>query len=242
VKIAGYLKSSLIEWPGKIASVIFVPGCNFRCPFCHNADLVKNRGLMLLEEKQIYVDLEKRRKFIDGVVITGGEPTLQPDLSNFLKSLKERGFETMVETNGSRPEALKSILNFKFKILDFVAMDIKGNFDNYQNFTNVNPQISNVKSSVELILKSGIDFEFRTTVVPGLHNKRILIKMAEELKSLIENCKLKIENYHWYLQNFQPKNCLDPEFKKVKPFENRELQEFIKEVRKIIPQTELRGG
>jgi len=238
MKIAGLLKTSLIEWPGKIVSVIFVPGCNFRCPFCHNADLVRNRGLTLIDEEQVFADLKKRKKWIDGVVITGGEPTLQADLPKFLESLKKMGFETMIETNGSRPEALKSILNFKFKILNFVAMDIKGPIGEYERFIKVKSQKSKVKSSIELILKSGIDFEFRTTVVPGLHNKEVLIKMAKQLKKLaISNQQSTIK---WYLQNFQPKNCLDPEFEKMKPFAKTELGVFLKAVRKVLPQTELR--
>jgi len=242
VQIAGYLKTSLIEWPGKIAAVIFVPGCNFRCPFCHNSDLSdpqKQPKLTFFEEGEIFADLKKRQKWVDAVVVTGGEPTLQPELAGFLKKLKKMGFLTMIETNGSKPETITRLL--KDGLIDFVAMDYKGNFDNYQNFINVKCQMLNVKSSMELILKSGIGCEFRTTVVPGLHNEKILIQMAGEIRSLIENCKLKIVNYHWVLQNFRPTNCLDLRFSELKPFTPGELKEYLKTAQKIVLQTEIRG-
>lgn len=241
MQIAGYLKTSLIEWPGKISSVIFVPGCNFCCPFCHNRDLVdpsKIKKLREYSEESIFEDLKKRKKWVDGVVITGGEPTLQTDLSRFLSRLKQVGFLTMIETNGSRPEAIDKLLNCQ--MVDYIAMDIKGNFDNYQNFTNVKTQILNVKCSMETIVKSGVDFEFRTTVVPGLHNKEVLLKMAKQLAILLRS-RVATSPKGWFLQNFQPKNCLDPEFEKIKPFSKEELQGFLKVVRRVIPQTEVRG-
>jgi len=240
MQIAGYLKTSLIEWPGKITSVVFVPGCNFRCPFCHNRDLVGNRGLTLIDEKLIFADLRKRKKWVDGVAVTGGEPCLQSDLPDFLKKIKKMGFLTMVETNGSEPEVISKLVISN--LVNFIAMDVKGNFADYQNFTNVKCKMSNVKSSMEIILKSGVECEFRTTVVPGLHDKRILIQMAEELRDLFVSSQLSVASIKWYLQNFRPKNCLDPEFNKLKPFTKGELEGFLKEVRKVIPQAELRGA
>jgi len=257
MQIAGYLKTSLIEWPGKISSVVFVPGCNFRCPFCHNADLAdpkRIRRLTLIPEEEIFKDLEKRKKWVDGIVVTGGEPTLQTDLPKFLKSLKKMGFETMIETNGSKPEVIDKLLNRQ--MIDYIAMDVKGPLDQkyleivgYKKLNSKNQKhIENIKKSVGLISNSGIDFEFRTTVVPGMHDQKILLKMAEEIKQLTvkqklhtANCKLSTDSYHWFLQNFQPKNCLDPEFEKRKPFSNEELQGFLRVVREVIPQTELRG-
>lgn len=252
MQIAGYLKTSLIEWPGKIAAVIFVPGCNFRCPFCHNRDLVENPALTLLDEKQIFADLEKRKKWLDAVVVTGGEPTLQSDLGRFLSRLKRMGFETMVETNGSEPEVIRKLAISN--LVNFIAMDYKGSFDNYQNFTNVPARlasereagrqylISNIRSSMEAILKSGVEREFRTTIVPALHNERTLIEMATELKKITDDCGLATDSCHWVLQNFRPKNCLDPEYEKRKPFTPEQMKDFVKAVRKIIPQTGVRGA
>lgn len=238
MKIAGYIKTSVIEWPEKIVSVIFVPGCNFRCPFCHNADLVKKHNLTFIKEEEVFADLKRRKKWIDGVVISGGEPTLQKDLDSFLNRLRQMGLKTMVETNGSQPKIIAGLIDSK--LLDYIAIDVKGPFEEYPKYTNLKSQRSNIESSIKLILNSGVDFEFRTTVVPGLHNERILIQMAKELKSLINDCKSRIKNFSWFLQNFQPKNCLDPEFEKRKPFSQKEVQKFLKVVREIIPQVKIR--
>jgi len=251
MKIAGFIKTSLVEWPGKIASVIFVPGCNFRCPFCHNRDLVdpfRIKGLRDFSEKSVLEDLKKRRKFIDGVVISGGEPTLQPDLPEFLEKCRGLGLETMIETNGTKPGVIAILLSRY--LVDFLALDFKGPLDNRYakivGFKNFDPKIW--MGSFEIILRSGIPFELRTTVVPGIHNEKVLLEMAGQLKKIIENCKLpacqtgrKIENCSWYFQNFQPKNCLDPKFEKIKPFSKIELEEILKAAEKIIPEVKIRS-
>jgi pyruvate formate lyase activating enzyme len=241
MKIAGYLGTSLIEWPGKITSVIFVPGCNFRCPFCHNADLVdpkKARRLTPIPESEIFENLKKRKKWVDGVVITGGEPTLQPDLDRFLSRLKEEGFLTMIETNGSRPEVLVKLLSSQ--AVDYVAMDIKSPFEGYPQITNSKVQISEIKESIKLLLASGVNSEFRTTIVPGLHDKEVLLKMAAELKKITEEYKLTVEGCRWFLQTFQPKNCLDPRYKKINPYSKMKMKGFLKAVKKIIPGARIR--
>jgi len=148
----------------------------------------------------------------------------------------------MIETNGSNPERLKEILNFKFKILNFVALDFKGPLDNRYaqivGLKNFDPKVW-IKS-LKIILSSGIPFELRTTVVPGIHNGKILTEMAGQLKKIIENYKLKIENYSWYLQNFQPHNCLDLGLDKIKPFAKIELEGFLRVMGKIITGVKLR--
>lgn len=244
MKIVGFLKTSLAEWPGKIVSVIFVPGCNFRCPFCHNSHLVdlnRIRGLKDYSEESILSDLKKCRKFIDGVVISGGEPTLQPDLPEFLEKCRNLGLETMIETNGTKPEAIASLLSCY--LVDFIALDFKGPLDKRYSqivgLKNFDPKIW-IKS-FKIILRSSIPFELRTTVVPGIHNGKVLAGMARQLKKIIENCNLKIENYSWFLQNFQPQNCLEPKFEKIKPFSKIELEEISKAVKKIIPEVKIRS-
>jgi pyruvate formate lyase activating enzyme len=230
MRIVGYLKTSLIEWPGKISSVIFVPGCNFRCPFCHNRDLVEPeriKGLQEYSEQSILEDLKKRKKWIDGVVITGGEPTLQPDLPEFLAKIKKLGFLTMIQTNGSQPKVIRSLINKK--LVDYLTVDLKGNFEDYQKFTGVKNYSSSVKKSLKIIPESGVDFELRTTVVPTLHNESNLLKLAKG----IENCR-------WYLQTFQPKNCLNLKFNKIEPYSRMEMEGFLKLVEKIIPGAKLR--
>lgn len=237
--IASYLKTSLIEWPDKIASVIFTPGCNFRCPFCHNASLVKNRGLSLIGEDEILADLKKRKAWIDAVVVTGGEPTLQVDLYKFLRKVKKMALSTMIHTNGTGSESVSRLL--KERLLDYIAMDLKGDFEDYARYTgNVEPQMSKVKSSMELIVGSGVEYEFRTTVVPGLHDLNNLKKLAEQI-ALILNTKYLIQNTRWYLQQFQPKNTFDKNFLKVKPYSKEEMRTFQRMLQEIIPNVFLRG-
>ena len=241
MNIAGYIKTSVIEWPGKITSVIFVPGCNFRCPFCHNADLVKKQNLEFFEEEKVLENLKERREWVEAVAVTGGEPTLQPDLSLFLKKLKRLEFLVMLETNGTRPKIIAKLM--KEKLVDYWAMDLKGDFDNYSNYTNCpNDQIvKNVKESMQLIAKSGEEYEFRTTVVPGLHNLENLTKLANQIGEIFKNFKLKIENCHWYLQRFQPQNTLDSKFLKVRPYSKEEMESFQRHLREKIPNIFLRG-
>jgi pyruvate formate lyase activating enzyme len=251
MKIGGYLKTSLNEWPGKVSAVIFTVGCNFRCPFCHNSQLVTNkeRGLGDKSDESIIKDLEKRKKWLDVVVITGGEPTLQPDLIDFLTKVKALGLKVMVETNGSNPDVIAKLLDCY--IVDRFAIDMKGSLDErYEEIIKLPNlpadamhqalqagfQIANLKKTLVIIIKSKIDFELRTTVVPGIHDEKMLEKMAVQ----IENLKLKIENFEWVLQTFQPVNCLDPKFNKIKPYSLTEMEKMLKIARKIVPNTKLR--
>jgi pyruvate formate lyase activating enzyme len=261
VQIAGYLKTSFIEWPGKISSVIFVPGCNFGCPFCYNADLVdpiRIKRLKEYSEKSILADLKARKKWIDGVVVTGGESLLQSDLAEFLKKVKELGFEIMIETNGSKPEVLEKLIANRRPLINFIAMDFKTTFANYARivrysdnntsevsayFTSeVNREkmlVKRVKRSIRLILESGLPYEFRTTVVPTIHDEKVLLKMARELKEL-STINYQLSAIPWVLQAFQPKNCLDPKFLKIKPFAQKQMEGFLGVVQKVIPGTRFR--
>lgn len=252
MNIVGYLKTSLIEWPGKISSVIFTPGCNFRCPFCHNSDLVDPQKIKKqphLKEEKILADLRSRKKWIDAVVITGGEPTLQSDLDKFMEKIRKLGFKTMIETNGSRPEFLEKLI--ASKLVDFLAMDYKTTFDDYEKVVswkkkkekgktknyNLNLKIEN---SIKLIIKSGIAFEFRTTIVPEIHNQEVLIQMAKDLKKLTAN-SLRLTAISWVFQSFQPKNCLDSRFSKINPIHDQQILKWLKEVKKVFPRLFFRG-
>ncbi len=235
MKIAGYLKTSLIEWPGKIASVIFTPGCNFRCPFCHNADLVnpkKSQKIPLISEKEILEDLKSRKKWIDAVVVTGGEPTLQKDLPGFLKKVKGMGLLTMIHTNGTNPKVIHNLIIKK--LVDYICLDLKGDFKNYHKYTDVQLPITKTQKSFKIIAKSGEEYEFRTTVVPGLHDLNNLEELAKEIKEIAPKAK-------WYLQQFRPMNTLDKRFMKVEPFPKEKMESFQNSLKKIIPQVLLRG-
>lgn len=233
--IRGYLQTSLNEWPGKIAAVVWVSGCNFRCPFCDNRDLILHpEKLPQFSEKKILSDLKKRKRLIDAVVVTGGEPTLQVDLPAFLKKVKKASFLTMIETNGSRPKIIAKLLNSQ--IVDRMTMDIKAPLDSksYSRAVGVKCKVEIIKESIKLILNSGIHFEFRTTVVPTLHTKESLVTLAKQLKGFSQEVP-------WFLQQFQPKNCLDPSFEKIKPLSLKEMKDLLQAVKKYLPQTNLRG-
>jgi len=227
--IKGYLQTSVIEWPGKISSVVFTAGCNFRCSFCYNSGLVdpnRRAELQEISEESVIEDLLKRKKWIDALVVTGGEPCLQPDLPEFLKIIKSMGFLTMIETNGSRPETIAKLLNDK--IIDRIAMDIKGPLDQYTEITKIENGewiMDKIKESIKIILNSGIEYEFRTTVVPGIHDVSVIQDMLKDLKQLSNGA---MKQLHWTLQNFQPNNCLDPKFNKLKPFTEEEFEELQK--------------
>ena len=242
MQIAAYLKTSLIEWPGKIVSVIFTPGCNFRCPFCHNAHLVDPQQvnhLTLLKEEEVLKDLVQRKEWIEAVAITGGEPTLQKDLLAFLSKIKAMGYRVMLEQNGTHPEIIKKLINQK--LVDYFCLDLKGNFENYSKFSGVKTETEKIRESLWLIAESGLECELRTTVVPGLHTKENLIKLAEEIKEILAHSRLKIENCRWYLQQFRPIGCLNQDYLGLKPFSPEELKSWLLKLQKIIPQTTLRG-
>lgn len=236
MNIRGYLQTSLLEWPGKIAAVVFVGGCNFRCPFCHNRDLVLSpEKLPKIFEKEIFENLKKRKNWVDGICLTGGEPTLQKDLTRFLSRCKRMGFLTMIETNGTKPEVLKKL--FIEKLLDRLSMDIKTSLNSreYSRVAGVKIKIEAIKESIKLILSSGIDFEFRTTVVPTLLNKKTLVVLAKQLRNLINHTPA------LFLQQFVPQNCLDPQFEKLKPYSKKEMEEILTAVQEYLPRAKPRG-
>ncbi|MFH1392460.1 MAG: anaerobic ribonucleoside-triphosphate reductase activating protein [bacterium] len=210
--IKGLQKTSFIDWDGKIVSVLFTAGCNFRCPFCFNKDLVNNSSeLVEIPEKEIFKFLNSRKDFLDGVCITGGEPTLHKDLPEFIKKMK---LPVKLDTNGSNPAMLAKLI--KQKLIKYIAMDIKAPLEEYQEITKSKIQISKIKKSINLIINSGIDHEFRSTLVPGIHTEQDIKKMAR----LIKNGK------RYFLQNFRPKKTLDPKLQKTKPF--ADLGDFAK--------------
>ena len=219
----GWQKTSLIEYPGKIASVLFVSGCNFRCPFCYNPDLVLNsESLPDLSDQTVCAYLRENRPLYQAVVITGGEPTLDPDLPAFLNELKAMDLSTGIETNGTNPDMLESLI--KDGDVDFIAMDVKAPLDEkrYQQATGVSEKkfLVGVRESIKLILQSGVDYEFRTTVVPGIH-------CAEDV-SLLSNQLNEASRY--VLQSFVPGNALQAELNDTKPFPRDTLAQWQERV------------
>ncbi len=185
MKIAGFQKLTLIDFPSKLAATVFTAGCNFRCPFCHNPELVLLTEKMdpqeeKVKEEEFFQFLKTRQNKLEGVCITGGEPTIQTNLLKFIKKIKNLGFAVKLDTNGTNPAMLQAA--YKKKILDFVAMDIKNSPQNYSKATGIKFDLEKIRESIRLIQNSGINYEFRTTVVPSIHRKADLMAIGQWLK------------------------------------------------------------
>jgi len=242
--IGGLQKTTVIDFPGRLACTVFTVGCNFRCPFCHNKDLLsrelfKKSKLQLLKEDDFFTFLEKRKKILDGVCITGGEPTLQTDLVNFCGQIKLLGLEVKLDTNGTNLEILNELITKK--LIDFVAMDVKTVFNDYKKAIGVNFPINKVKQSLKLIWQSGLPNELRTTVVPGIHNEESILKLARELANFSLKLNQPINKINYFLQQFRPQNCLSKKFLRVEPFSEKQIKNILRSVVKILPNTGLRG-
>jgi pyruvate formate lyase activating enzyme len=200
MKIGGLQKISLIDYPGWISAIVFTQGCNFRCPYCHNPELVDPAQYgPILSEEEVISFLEKRRGKLDAVTVTGGEPTLQPDLDRFLQEIKGMGYLTKIDTNGSNPDVLERLI--RGRLVDYLAMDVKGPLQKYERIANVKVQTAKIRRSIELITASGIEHEFRTTVVRSQLDNEDLIATSELLKKGL-----------YVLQSFVPAKSLDHEF------------------------------
>lgn len=228
MKIEGLQKLTLLDYPGRTACTIFTYGCNFRCPFCHNASLVTESATEFLQEEEIFSFLRKRKTILDGVCITGGEPLLQKDIEPFLRQIKEIGFAVKLDTNGSFPEKLKLLVNEH--LVDYVAMDIKNSPARYAETVGLPSfDITPIHESVAFLLKSPVDYEFRTTVTRNFHTK----KDFEEIAQWIAGAK------NYFLQNFvNSGKLIDSSVTGYSPEEMRNLEEFMKS---RIPSTCLRG-
>ncbi len=196
MRIASLQKQSFIDWEGKTVAVVFTKGCNFRCGYCHNPELVYPKLLEQTEdisEITVFDFLSIRKKWLDGVVITGGEPTLQKGLNDFIVNVKKMGYAVKLDTNGSSPMILKYLL--KAKLLDYVAMDIKTIFEieTYQNICRIkDPQLlRKIEESIGILRESGIDYQLRTTVVPQFHTK----EMIDKLKKEFANCNYQVQEF-----------------------------------------------
>ena len=165
MKIGGFVKNSFVDYPGKIACTIFTVGCNMRCWYCHNSHLF-NKQEKLVDERQVLEFLKSHQGFLDGVVVSGGEPTLQPDLIDFIKKIKSFGYDVKLDTNGTNFDVLEHLVNEK--LVDYVAMDIKAPLESYKKVTQVKSNMDSINSSIDLLLKGEVDYEFRTTFSPDL--------------------------------------------------------------------------
>ena len=186
--ISGLQKMTLLDYPGKVACTVFLQGCNFRCPFCHNSDLLGKDGPEEIPVETLLTFLKKRVGLLDAVCITGGEPTLQKDLPDLIRQIKALGYLVKLDTNGSRPGVLKALV--EEKLVDYVAMDIKNSPSRYGETVGLsNMDLSGVTESICYLLEGHVDYEFRTTVADELHTPRDMEEMGQWLCSLAPGCK-----------------------------------------------------
>ena len=221
--IGGLQKSTLIDYPKKVAATIFLSGCNFRCPFCHNPELVLPEVIAKqpkISEEEIFAFLQERKGFLDGIVICGGEPTVHSDLPEFLEKIKNIGFLIKLDSNGSNPKMLKEMIDNN--LLDYVAMDIKSSKEKYAEVVGLpDIDISKIEESIEILKEGKIDYEFRTTLVPGLVDKAEVLKLVEWIAPAKK----------YFLQKFQNQGeTVDPNFKQIEPYS----EDYIKEIQKEI--------
>ncbi|MBR6638440.1 MAG: anaerobic ribonucleoside-triphosphate reductase activating protein [Lachnospiraceae bacterium] len=225
--IQGFSKTSLLDYPGHIAADVFTAGCNFRCPFCHNSDLVLTPATEYSEEEVLSV-LKKRRGILEGVCITGGEPTLQPDLLDFMHKLRELDYKIKLDTNGYHPEVLRAVL--LEGLADYVAIDIKNSLAKYPLTAGISDFCQeNIKESISLLMNSDIDYEFRTTVVRELHTAEDLTDIAH----MLGGCK------QYFLQSFKDSgNVISDGFS---AYTDDEMITLYNTIKLILPVTKLRG-
>ncbi|MBT5338639.1 anaerobic ribonucleoside-triphosphate reductase activating protein [Candidatus Falkowbacteria bacterium] len=213
--IGGLQKTTLLDYPDKVAATVFTIGCNFRCSFCHNPDIVKGIAKVIATD-EILNFLKKRRKLLDAVCITGGEPTIQSGLISFLKKLKNLGYLVKLDTNGTNPELLQKLIDKK--LVDYVAMDIKAPWRKYAKVTCRKLDLSAIKKSVIILKKGKVDYEFRSTILPALHSPEDIESMARQIKGADR----------YYLQQFQVSDKLvSDDFVIERPYTKKQLNEIV---------------
>ena len=203
MNIAGLQKMTLLDFPGRVACTVFLQGCNFRCPFCHNRDLLPGKGEALMDDQQLLAFLKKRQGLLDGVCITGGEPTLREALPELLQSIKALGYAVKLDTNGAHPEVLKAVVEAGY--VDYVAMDIKNSPDLYGKTAGMQESLfGKVEESIRYLLAGNVDYEFRTTVVAEFHDLSSVERMGAWVQKLGDGQRAK----QWYLQCFADRDSV----------------------------------
>lgn len=227
--IKGIQKLTLLDFPGRVACTIFTAGCNFRCPFCHNASLVLGADTPTgtIPTEELFAFLEARRGRLTGICISGGEPTLQPDLEDFIRRVRALGYAVKLDTNGYRPEVLARLISEG--LVDYIAMDIKSSREGYSRVAGVDVDIDKIEQSVRIIMQSGVPYEFRTTVVKELHTEDDFHKMADWLEGA--------ENF--YLQGFIDSG--DVISGELHGYDKSEMINLLNVMKMKIPSAKIRG-
>jgi pyruvate formate lyase activating enzyme len=228
--IKGWVRSSLLDYPGHIAASLFCGGCNFRCPNCQNGTLVADpQGYPDIPEKEIELFLEGRKGLLDGVVISGGEPTLQGDLMSFAERVRDAGFLVKLDTNGYRPDVLEALVDAG--VVDYVAMDVKAPLARYTQAAGVRVDVVRIQRSLDLLREGRVSYEFRTTVVPGMLFEADIAQMARLIAGASQ----------YYLQQFVPQNTLDPEMLERVPYPAHRIYAMADLARQWVDQVGIRG-
>lgn len=231
--ISAIQKYTLLDYPEKISCIVFTPGCNMRCGYCHNAEFVlpcklKHIAHSFIDERVFFQFLESRKGLLDGVVISGGEPTLMSDIKSFIQKIKDQGFLVKLDSNGSCPDVIEDLL--KDDLIDYIAMDIKTSLRMYNDLVGKIVDINDIETSINLIKNASINYEFRTTLIQEVHTKEVLAEMRFLLK----------DSKKYYLQAFRSQNTLDEKFKFYNSFCKNQMEEIANTFRDVIDTVEVR--
>jgi len=229
MKIGGFQKSSLLDYPDEISAIVWTVKCNFHCPFCYNTDIVDG-NVELFSEKDVLDFLKKRQGLLDALVISGGEPLLQTDISDFCQKVKKLGYKIKIDTNGTFPEKLQELIDKK--LIDYISMDVKAPVDKYNSLAGKKIDISKIKKSVKIIQQSNLDYEFKTTVVPGLLDKKDIIEIGKWLKG----------SKKYYLQQFKNDTAvISSDLETANPYPKDEILDFVENVKQYFDICKARG-
>jgi len=229
MNIGGLQKTSLLDYPDNLSAIIWTVGCNFHCPFCYNKDIVEGKT-GLISEEELFVFLEKRKGLIEGLVITGGEPLIQEDITDFCEKVKRLGYLIKIDTNGTYPEKLREL--FDKKLVDYIAMDVKAPNSKYDELTDVKTDIKKIEKSIEIIRNSKLDYEFKTTFVPELLTKEDIVSIAKWLKG----------SKRFYLQQFKnDAPLISSKLQNVAPHSKEELIETLNAIKPYFDSCDVRG-
>jgi pyruvate formate lyase activating enzyme len=228
MRIHGLQKMSLVDYPGKVACTVFLGGCDFRCPYCHNAELLSEDAPAVMDDAELLDFLKKRQGLLDGVVITGGEPLLRKDLPDLLRRIKELGYPIKLDTDGNHPKGLKEVVGAG--LVDYVAMDVKNSPERYGETIGIPAfNVSRVDESIHFLLEGNVGYEFRTTVVKQLHDEESFKKIGEWIKGAD----------HYFLQKFVDRDTVP--FAGLTGPSDEEMSKYLDIIRLYVPSAELRG-
>jgi pyruvate formate lyase activating enzyme len=236
MKICAIQKTTLIDYPGHVAATVFLAGCNFRCPWCYAKELVFPELIAKQPDipwEELSDFLETKKDYLEGVVICGGEPTLNPELPELIKKIKDMGFKVKLDSNGSNPKMLKRLI--EDRLVNYVAMDIKLPKDRYPLVFGDKLSVDDIEESIKVLKNSDIDFEFRTTCAPGVHTAADLAVMAEWIGKTIPGRPPK-----YFLQNFRPERTIDPSFESLRPFPPEFFNVAVEKIKPFVPGVKIR--